>query len=158
MAAARIAAVAVALLAVALPSVQLSAQPTPQGTLTIQVTDITGAVIPGARLEIDPSPSKPESALTTDNQGRVALDLPGGAHKLSVSAPGFNYWTREIDVQSGGGQLVTAKLDIAEAESGGPIFASQPDVPLGAPEPVFIPLQPLLNLDPLPSRQAKKRW
>jgi hypothetical protein len=143
---------------VALLSAELSAQPTTQGNLTIQVTDITGAVIPGARIEIDPSASKPGPVLKTDSQGQAVLGLPVGAHTLSITAPGFEKWLRKIEVQSGSRQMLTAKLNIGMVVSGPPIVELLPDLPLAFPEPIFLPLQPLLNLEPLPSRHARKRW
>ena len=138
MAAARFAAVFVALL-----SIELSSQPAPQKNLTIQVTDITGAVIPGARIEIDPSSSRPRPILKTDGQGRAVVDLPAGTHTLSITAPGFKRWTRrEVDAQGNGGQPVTARLELAEV-GGLQIDSSPPDIPLGLPEPIYLPLRPL---------------
>jgi|GEM_PF-3149294 len=153
MAVARIAAVFFALL-----SVELSAQPAPQGSVTVQVTDRSGAVVPGARIEVDPSFSKPGSVFSTDSQGQAALELSEGSHVLSVVAPGFAKWMRSMNVQSGGGQVVTARLELEWAESGGPIVASPPDIPLGRPEPVFLLPRPMLVLDPLPLRGVKRRW
>jgi Carboxypeptidase regulatory-like domain len=154
MAAARVAAVFVALICV-----ELSAQPAPQGNVTIQVTDRSGAVVPGARIEIDHSPSKPGSVLTTDSQGRAALDLTIGVHTLSITFPPFRKWSRQIDIQNGVSQFVDAQLD-----SSGVIIdwvtvssnASGP--PLLRPEPAFLPTQPLVNLAPRPLRSAKRRW
>jgi hypothetical protein len=152
MAAARIAAVFVALVCI-----ELSAQPATQASVTIQVTDTSGAVIPGARVEIDPSPSKPESALTTDNLGQAILDLPAGAYSLSISAPGFNKTILKIDVKGGAIQSIMAALKIL-SYSGPTVVVEGPETPMEAPEPVFIPLQPLLNLGPLPLKNVKRRW
>jgi hypothetical protein len=140
-------------------SVELSAQRASQGKVTIQVTEIAGVVTQGARIEIDPSPSKPESVFETDSQGRVVLDLPAGVHVLSITFPLFKRWTRQIDVQSGVSQMVDAKLG-----SGGTIIdwvtaGPSPSVwPLGTPEPVFLPTRPMQVLDPLPTRKAKRHW
>ncbi|MGO9323101.1 MAG: carboxypeptidase-like regulatory domain-containing protein [Terracidiphilus sp.] len=114
MAAARIAAVFVALL-----SIELSAQPAPQGNLTIQVTDPAGVVVPGARVQIDPSPFRHRSVLKTDGRGQAVLAVPAGAYTLVITCPGFKRWTREIDVQSGGSQTVVAKLEIADMGQAG---------------------------------------
>jgi Carboxypeptidase regulatory-like domain len=158
MAAARIA--AVALLAIALLSVQLSAQPAPQESVTVQVTDITGAVIPGASIEIDPSPSRAGTVLTTDSHGQTEFDLPAGVHAVSIAARGFSKLSRRIDVQGGVGQtvIVTAKLEIAVDDYPCMVCYSVPEIPLGRPEPVFLSLEPLLNLNPLPFKSAKRRW
>jgi hypothetical protein len=160
MACVRIAAVVIALLlSVELSAVELSAQPAPRGNVTIQVTDTTGAVIPGARIEVDPSPSKPGSVFETDSQGRAALDLPKGAHVLSITFLGFKRWTRQIDVQGGVSQIVDAKLEVAGTDDPIYVFNWAPyEFSVSSPEPVFLPLQPLLNLDPLPVRKAKRHW
>jgi hypothetical protein len=152
MAAARIAAVFFALLCA-----EVSAQPAPQGNVTVQVTDMTGAVVPGARVDIDPSPPKPESVVTTDNLGQAILDIPDGAYSLSVSAPGFNKTILKIDVKGGAGQSIMAALKIL-SYSGPTVVVEGPETPMETPEPVFIPLQPLLNLGPLPLKNVKRRW
>jgi hypothetical protein len=153
MAAPRIAAVLLAVLCA-----ELSAQSAPQGSLTIQVSDRTGAVIPGARIEIDPSFSKPGILFSTNSQGQSTLDLSEGSHVLSVTAQGFKKWMRSINVQSGSSRMVLAKLEVGEVIS--PTVADNHplDIPLGQPEPAFLPLQPLLNLDPLSLKGAKRPW
>ncbi len=151
MAAARIAAVFVALLCV-----EVCAQPAPQGSVTVQVTDRTGAVIPGARIEIDASSSKPRPFLKTDGQGQAVLNLPAGAHTLSITFPAFKRWTQQIDVQSGINQMVAVKLDLA-TEGFVTVEAISDMPPPNSPETVFLPLKPLPNLNPLPSKSAKRR-
>jgi len=106
----RIAAVFVALL-----SIELSAQPAPQGSVAVQVTDPAGVVVPGARVRIDPWPSRHPPVLKTDSRGQFVLALPARAYTLSITCPGFKRWTREIDIQGGGNQTVVAKLQIADA-------------------------------------------
>jgi len=155
MACVRISVVVIALLL----SVELSAQPAPQGRVTIQVTDTTGAVISGARIEIDPSPSTPGSVQETDQYGRAVLVLPIGAHTLSITFKGLEQWTRQIDVQGGESPRVLATLfyrgTIVDCVT---ITSVDADFPLLTPEPVFISLRPLLNFGPLPLRSAKRRW
>ncbi len=152
MVAARITAVFLALICV-----EVCAQPTPQGSVTVQVTDRTGAVIPGASIEIDASSSKPKPFLKTDGQGQTVLNLPSGAHTLSITFPAFKRLTQQIEVQSGTNQMVAVKLDVA---TGGfvTVEAISDMPPPNSPETVFLPLQPLFNLDPLPSKRAKRRW
>ena len=157
-----IAAVVVALLAlrllvVALLPVQLSAQPTPQETVTIQVTDTAGAVIPGARIEVDPSPSKPEPILKTDGNGQAVLSLPAGAHTLSIAAPGFDEQMLKIDVKAERVNPIVTALRVAYYY--GPTLVSPGwDIMTKTPDPVFLLLQPMLNFGPLPSRRLKKHW
>ena len=142
---------------VALFCVELYAQPAPQGNVTVQVTDMTGAVIPGARIQVDPSLHTPGSVLATDNLGQAILDLPDGAYSLSVSALGFNKTILKIDVKGGAGQSIMAALKIF-SYSGPTVVVEGPETPMETPEPVFIPLQPLLNLGPLPLKNVKRRW
>jgi len=104
MASARIAAVFLALLCA-----ELSAQPAPQGSVTVQVTDWTGAVIPGARVQVDPLPSKPESFLQTDAHGQAVLNLPAGAHTLSINAPAFDTTILKIDLTGGAGNRLWSR-------------------------------------------------
>jgi hypothetical protein len=107
--------VGITVLAFALFSVELSAQTTPQGSVTIQVTDPAGTLVSGARVQIDPWPSKHRPVLKTDGRGQVVLALPAGAYTLSITCPGFKRWTRQIDIQRAGSQTVVAKLEIADA-------------------------------------------
>jgi hypothetical protein len=157
MAAARIAAVFFALLCA-----EVCAQPAPKGSVTVRVTDQAGAVIPGASIEIDPSPSKSESALTTDNLGQAILNLPAGAYTLSITAPGFDKAILKIDVKGGAGKSIVAALRVL-SYSGPPIvepyFEYDPDLQTkSARSDMLIPLQTLLNLEPLTLKAFKRRW
>jgi len=154
MAAARIAAV---FLVAFLPVV--GAQQSSQTQLTIHVTDVTRAVVPGAHIEIDPSPPAIDPGLATDDQGIATASLPARTYTLSIIAPGFQKWTRQIDVQIGADRTIMATLEVEPTECNPCItVVSHPDLPLENPEPVFLPLQPFNNLTPLPSHIPKKRW
>jgi len=157
MAAARIAAVLVALLCA-----ELSAQPAPHGNVTIQVTDTTGAVIPGARIRVDPATSSPGPALNAGNDGQAVFNLSNGSHVLLITSSGFEGWSSRIDVQSGAGQAIVTILKVV-ANSGppfvGPYFEYDPDLRTkSAQSEILIPPRPFLNLDPLPLKSAKRRW
>lgn len=153
MAAARIAAV----LLVALPSLAFAQQD--PALVTVQVTDVTGAPIPGSRIEVDPLPSSTETTWTTDQHGRASFSLAAGAHELLVSNRGFQSWSDRVDLPAGGSETVAANLcpngTICDSVQ---VTTLPPDIPLLRPDPVYIVLQPLFLLDPLPSRQVKKRW
>ncbi|MGO9797744.1 MAG: carboxypeptidase-like regulatory domain-containing protein [Terracidiphilus sp.] len=140
-------------------SFELSAQPAPQGNVTVQVTDRSGALVPGARIEIDLSASSPNCISKTDSQGRARFDLPTGAHTLSIAARGFKTWTRQIDVQSGTSQPIMATMEVAGSDD--PILVvnwAPYELSVSSPEPICLPVQPLLNLDPLPTHKAKRHW
>jgi hypothetical protein len=93
----------------------------------------------------------------TDDRGRASSDLPGGIHTIVVTEPGFEKWTHRIEVPNAVGRTVEAMLRV-KALCDVVLFNPSPDIRLGVPEPVFILLQPLLNLNALPSRPMKKRW
>jgi hypothetical protein len=137
MAAAQIAAAVLAFLPAA-----LIAQETPLGHLTIQVTDLSGAVVPGARIEIDPSPSHHQFALVTDSNGEVIFGLKAGNHVLTVSALGFATWSEKIDIQDASDQQIVAKLRLATI-SGPPLVTPlTPEIDvIRPPEPA--PLCPI---------------
>jgi hypothetical protein len=154
MAAGRIAAV---LLAASLLTVA-GAQQSSQTHLTVQVTDMTGALVPGARIKIDPTLPSDKSSLVTDSQGRATLDLPPGSYTLSITFTGFKEWTRQVEVQRGSVQVLPATLEVAPTPCDPcGVFVWVPDIPVESPEPAFLPLQPISNLAPLPSHSPKKR-
>ncbi|MGA3131341.1 MAG: carboxypeptidase-like regulatory domain-containing protein [Terracidiphilus sp.] len=152
MAAARIAAV---FLAAFLPVA--GAQQSSQTRLTVQVTDVTGAFVSGARIAVDPPPVGSGSVLTADSQGQATLNLPAGTYTLSIIASGFKRWTQKIYMHGESEQTIGVILAIAEY---GPttVMPLFPDIPFGSPEPVFLPLQPLSDLAPLPSHIPNKPW
>ncbi|MGA8631406.1 MAG: carboxypeptidase-like regulatory domain-containing protein, partial [Terracidiphilus sp.] len=98
-------------------SLQLFAQQ-PQGRLTIRVTDVTGAVIPGAHIEIDHATGAPNSFQLTDSQGEFTCDLAAGSHTISIHFPGFEYWVGHIDIQSATDQRLAVTMQIGSF--GGP--------------------------------------
>ena len=133
-----------------------TAQSPPRG-IGVLVKDQTGAVVPGARIEVDPSLPTPGPVLNADSNGRALIDLPGGDHVFSISAPGFRRWTHLFEVSGTSGRLIEAVLHVAPICDPVVVAVFDEDIPLGIPDPIFLPLQPLMNLDPLPSRPAKKR-
>jgi hypothetical protein len=132
-------------------------QKSAQGRIAVLVEDTAGGYVPGAKIEVDPSSPSHGPILMTDDKGRASFDLPGGIHTFAVTELGFEKWTHRIEVPNAVGRTIEAMLRV-KALCDVALFNPSPDIRLGIPEPLFIPLQPLLNLDPLPSRQAKKRW
>ena len=123
MAIARIVAMTLALL-----PAMLAAQQVQQTPLTIRVTDQTGAVIPGARIQIDPSPGSRKVDTATDRIGEAIVELSPGSHVLSIAAYGFKKWIENIDVQDQPGQSIVAELKVA---SGDPVVIFEtPYMPL----------------------------
>ena len=58
--------------------------------ITGQVTDATGALIPGAQITITNTGTNATTKVTSDQQGEyTAPSLPAGSYKIQSSAPGF---------------------------------------------------------------------
>jgi hypothetical protein len=153
MAAARIAAVS---LAAILPLA--GAQQSPQAQLTIQVSDPIGAVIPGARIQLEPAPPGIDPELKTNWRGQATINLQLAKYSLSISAPGFKKWIQPIEVREATSRAITATLEIGKTEGPCTMACYVPrDLPLERPDPVFLCAQLLSILAPLPSHPAKKR-
>ena len=68
-----------------------------QGT----VIDPTGAVVPGATVEIRNPVSHFERTATTDNMGAFAIaNVPYSSYHMTVSAPGFASTVQDVDLKS----------------------------------------------------------
>lgn len=149
MAAARIAAILGVIL-----SVPLAAQPNSQCRLGVQVQDGTGAVIPGAQIEVSPSTSGPAES---DGTGRACFDLPAGSYTISVSSKWFkNLRITHVPVSDSQDQLIVATLQV---RGSGPECCSrfiEIDIQRDYLT-IEIPDQPLRTLEPLPSRRWKRR-
>jgi predicted amidohydrolase YtcJ len=92
----------------------------------VAVKDISGAVVPGATIEIDPMPCVAETAGTADRRGRVKIAAAPGMHTVVVSYPGFARWSKEIDLRAGRVEPVAAAL--SPGQTGGPVVvAGYPD-------------------------------
>ena len=133
-----------------------------QARLAVQVTDVRGGALPDARVETDPSSDPPGPVLNADSNGRASLKLPAGTHTFSIASPGFERWSRQIDLQGASSRTIAVALQPIQVGSNcNPAVITArtaPDMPLSVPEAVLISAEPLQNLDPLPSRPAKKHW
>ncbi|MGA2571969.1 MAG: carboxypeptidase-like regulatory domain-containing protein [Terracidiphilus sp.] len=134
-----------------------AAQPA-QGRIAVRVAGVTGAVVPGARIEVDPSLTMPGPILKTDSRGYASFDLPEGIHTFTITEPGFYPWTHQINVPNKAGRTIEAVLQVAPICDGVTVTIQPPDIPFGVPPPILLPLQPLLNFDPLPPQRVKTRW
>ena len=67
-------------------------------SVTVVVTDATGAVIPHAKIKLSPMPATASEDLTTDN-GKLTLNMAQGSYDLSVTSQGFTPWSRLFEVQ-----------------------------------------------------------
>lgn len=141
----------VAAIAFAVVAATLAAQQTQLVHLPIKVTDVTGAVIPGAQIQIDRSSGETKIAVTTDNNGETAVDLSPENHVVSITAPGFASLNKKIELKDGSGQTFVAVLEVG---GGGPcapnVCVEQPtEIPIEFehyPVDADIPLIPLQEL------------
>jgi iron complex outermembrane receptor protein len=85
-----------------------------QATLAGEVTDTTGAVLPGVTVEAA-SPALTEKVRTavTDGGGRYRIEsLPPGSYTVTFSLPGFARLTRE-DISVSGTGVITVDVELA---------------------------------------------
>jgi len=81
-----------------------------RGTITGRVSDSGGAVLQGARVELEPQAAN----TTTDGQGEFTITgLAPGSYKVNVSYVGFSSYSTTITVTSGQIQRVDASLHVA---------------------------------------------
>lgn len=93
-------------LAIAIPTALLAQQQ--KSPVTIRVTDVTGAVILGAQVHLDPAPDPAATSMQTDQKGELSLDLKPGKYALEVNAHLFEKYKGELDVPGFAGGAVTA--------------------------------------------------
>lgn len=158
MAAARIAAT---LLLAALSSGLIAQEPA-QSYVTVRVTDATGAVIPGAWVNIGSSNLKPDISAKTDSVGIADFEAAPGSYIISVSAPGFVRWSKNIVLGGDSSQsiVVTATLTL-----GGGCYPCLsvvgPEVPLLVESvnlSLLIPRKTLHNLALVAKPLRRKLW
>ncbi len=84
--------------------------------LTGQVQDATGAIIPGARIELQQTSGKLISTTQTDSAGRFSLAVPStGDFRITVALPGFEPLVKPI--RAGRGPLVLTLAPAAVSTS-----------------------------------------
>jgi carboxypeptidase family protein len=103
--------------------------------LTIQVNDMSGAVISKAHVEILDVSTTFTKKLEANDEGILAIDLPFGTYEVTASSPAFKTEKKRIDVQDTR-QTVTFMLnveggstvEVVPLPSGSePTYASLPD-------------------------------
>jgi len=76
-------------------------QTTGNSSLNGVVTDPTGAVVPGATVEIHNPVSQYSRSTTTDSTGQFSFtNVPFNPYHLSVTAKGFGVYSQDVDVRS----------------------------------------------------------
>ena len=106
------------------------------------MTDIAGALVPNARISVEPASGEPQGPVSTDSRGEASLHLPAGSYNLRVNFFGFIPWSSKIEIQGKSILSVTARMNIDAYE--GPVIVledeSGPQVEHPAPA-IFLPLR-----------------
>ena len=99
--------------------VSAPAQTTGNSSISGVVTDQSGAVVPGATVEIRNPVSQFERSTTTDSAGRFAFaNVPVNPYHLKISVTGFTAYSQDVDVRSAVPVSLKIPLQIAgSAES-----------------------------------------
>src|SRR5579872_914277 len=80
-----------------------------KGAITGRVADKERALLPGARVELQPGGRN----ATSDGQGQFTIgDLTPGHYTLTISYVGFEIFSSQIDVAAGGVANVDAVLEV----------------------------------------------
>ncbi len=91
----------VAMFCFALCVITARAQTTGSSSLSGVVSDPTGAVVPGATVEIHNPVSQFDRTTTTDNAGQFSFaNIPFNPYHLSVTVTGFAPYAQDVDVHS----------------------------------------------------------
>jgi hypothetical protein len=101
-----------------------SAQQSTLSTVTIKVTDRSGASVSKAHIRIVPYPLELSRALVTDYQGVVNVQLAQGQYEVFARATAFRPSSKTFEVADANGQTVTVTLDVGEGS--GPAVITSP--------------------------------
>jgi len=83
------------------------------GTITGTVTDGSGAVVVGAKVTVENPVSGYTRSAVTDSTGKYQFsNLPFNPHHLHIIAPGFDQYSRDVDVRSTVGVTLTDALKV----------------------------------------------
>ena len=96
-----VSAVVIAMFCLAMCVISASAQTTGNSSLSGVVADPSGAVVPGATVEIHNPVSQFDRSTTTDSAGRFSFpNIPFNPYHLSVTVTGFAAYSQDVDVRS----------------------------------------------------------
>jgi hypothetical protein len=99
------------------------------GQIRGQVTDSTGAVIPGAKIEIHNPVTAYQSSTTSDQSGQFRIDnVPFNRYHMSVSAAGFTSREQDVEVRAAVPVQANISLQVAGATQSVTVEAGSEDV------------------------------
>jgi hypothetical protein len=88
------------------------------GTVEVTVTDPTGAVVPGASVEIkNPVSGFVQSQATNQNGFAIFRDVPFNPYHMSVSAKGFTTQAKDVEVRSMVPVILTVPLAVSASQT-----------------------------------------
>jgi carboxypeptidase family protein len=113
--------VIVALLSVGLVVLHVSPLPaqnsSPNGHIVVQVTDVSGAIVPSARVLVLPTPAMVKSTHDPDDRSEFHFDVPPGTYDFRVRSHGFISETKRAEVKSGTVETISFALTPAGCAS-----------------------------------------
>jgi hypothetical protein len=89
------------------------AQPYTNTRVTVQITDVTGAGVPRAIVEVIPSPNAQTLTYEADGNGKAEFELSPGNYDLHVESQGFCPFRRFLEPLNEQNRVVMAKLQVA---------------------------------------------
>ena len=108
-------------------------------SVTITVTDPSGAAVLHAQIKVLPWPQATKKNLETNEYGKVLLNLTSGGYDVFVTNPEFKPWNKHIQVQDASEQSIAAVLQFAETSTEvvlcAPCLPIQTDSHSPAPKP-----------------------
>ena len=142
-----------------------NAQSSGNSSLSGVVSDPTGAVVPGATVEIHNPVSQFSRSATTDGEGRFSFtNIPFNPYHLTVAAKGFGSYSQDLDVRSavplslkvalqiqGSAQNVTVEAEASDLLENDPTFHTDIDRQMFDKLPLESPSSELSSLVTLSS-------
>ncbi len=99
------------------------------GQIRGQVTDSTGAVIPGAKIEIHNPVTAYQRSITSDQSGQFRFDnVPFNRYHMAVSAAGFTSREQDVEVRAAVPVQANISLQVAGATQNVTVEAGSEDV------------------------------
>ncbi|MDP9052195.1 MAG: Plug and carboxypeptidase regulatory-like domain-containing protein [Acidobacteriota bacterium] len=123
-------------LALLFPNSVLNAQLSTRATITGTVTDVSGAVVPGATVTVTDDATKVQSVTQTNgNGGYVVPNLTVSTYSVSITMAGFkSYTVTGVELHPAETATVNTALSIGTATETVTVGATSSDVELSTPE------------------------
>jgi hypothetical protein len=141
-------------------AVALQAQTDQPVHITVKVTDQSGTVIPGARIQIDRPYGETIIDATTGRDGEAAVDLSPGDHVVAITATGFARLVWKIHSKNGSDQTIVASMHVADTPRQIIVVEEDKEAEIPLEHKTFaadIPLIPTREFPP-PSRRLRHRF